>query len=428
MNSLRIRLLAVLAGIVIMGSGYFLIYEEEKTSWIISGGESGGHYDEAAKAIADVLRNSNGWKVEVSGSSGSGDNLTRLAKGEVDLCLVQNDLPRGESGRAVTALYEEVLHVIIKDENKTLSDLAGATVSIGPEGGGTETLAIALFKQFGISNNLVQWRRESLREGLISLREGEAEAVCVVTGIGNALVSEALRKGDLNLLHLGKKPAANLSLAYPFIHHAEIPSGAYPIEAGKGLPREKLPTIGTDVILACSSDLSDSAALQLTKSLNEGRGSLAVRQPLLAQLTCPTLPHHQFPLHEGTRQYYERDEPTFIQNWSEPIALLVSLLAVAWGIGVTLRELFLQRRKNGLDVYFEQVDEITSELVKGTEPERIQAIASKLHDIRRQTTRKLMAEELAANESFVIFQRQLHTAQQMVNEFIRKNENSSKKG
>ena len=113
MNSLRIRLLAVLAGIVIIGSGYFLIYEEEKTDWIISGGEPGGHYDEAAKAIADVLRNSNGWKVEVSGSSGSGDNLTRLAKGEVDLCLVQNDLPRGESGRAITALYEEVLQLVI---------------------------------------------------------------------------------------------------------------------------------------------------------------------------------------------------------------------------------------------------------------------------------------------------------------------------
>jgi len=428
MNSLRIRLLAVLAGIVIMGSGYFLIYEEEKTHWTISGGETGGHYDEAAKAIADVLQNSNGWKVEVSGSSGSGDNLTRLAKGEVDLCLVQNDLPRGESGRAVTALYEEVLHVIIKDENKTLSDLAGTTVSIGPKGGGTETLAIALFKQFGISNSLGQWRRESLKDGLVSLREGETEAVCVVTGIGNAMVGEALRKGDLNLLQLGKEPAANLSLAYPFIHQAEIPSGAYPIEAGKGLPREKLPTIGTDVILACSSNLSDSAALQLTKSLSEGRGSLAIKQPLLAQLTSPTLPHHQFPLHEGTRQYYERDGPTFIQNWSDPIALLVSLLAIAWGIGVTLRELFLRRRKDGLDVYFEQVDEITSELVKGTEPERIQAIASKLHDIRRQTTRKLMAEELAANESFVIFQRQLHTAQQMVNEFIRKNENSSTKG
>ena len=79
-------------------------------------------------------------------------------------------------------------------------------------------MAIALLKQFGISNNLGQWRRESLKDGLVSLREGETEAVCVVTGIGNAMVGEALRKGDLNLLQLGKEPAANLSLAYPFIH------------------------------------------------------------------------------------------------------------------------------------------------------------------------------------------------------------------
>jgi hypothetical protein len=34
----------------------------------------------------------------------------------------------------------------------------------------------------------------------------------------------------------------------------------------------------------------------------------------------------------------------------------------------------------------------------------------------------LIAEELGANESFVIFQRQLHTAQQMVNEALRKSE------
>jgi hypothetical protein len=40
--------------------------------------------------------------------------------------------------------------------------------------------------------------------------------------------------------------------------------------------------------------------------------------------------------------------------------------------------------------------------------------------IRRETTKKLIAEELAADDSFVIFQRQLHTAQQMVNETLRK--------
>ncbi|MFL2938995.1 MAG: hypothetical protein ACJZ7A_07865 [Opitutales bacterium] len=37
-----------------------------------------------------------------------------------------------------------------------------------------------------------------------------------------------------------------------------------------------------------------------------------------------------------------------------------------------------------------------------------------------KTTQKLIAEELGADDSFVIFQRQLHTAQQLVNESLRK--------
>ena len=52
-------------------------------------------------------------------------------------------------------------------------------------------------------------------------------------------------------------------------------------------------------------------------------------------------------------------------------------------------------------------------------------IARELHEIRRETTRKLIAEELSADESFVIFQRQLHTAQQMVNQ-VRENDSGSK--
>ena len=78
------------------------------------------------------------------------------------------------------------------------------------------------------------------------------------------------------------------------------------------------------------------------------------------------------------------------------------------------------RMKESLDEFFQKVEAITSELVAGTKPERSREIAGELHEIRRETTKKLIADELAADDSFVIFQRQLHTAQQMVNEALRK--------
>ena len=67
-----------------------------------------------------------------------------------------------------------------------------------------------------------------------------------------------------------------------------------------------------------------------------------------------------------------------------------------------------------------------TELVGGITIKRGKDIAKSLHSIRRETTKKLVKEELAANESFVIFQRQLHTAQQMVNETLRKTRKENK--
>ena len=142
--------------------------------------------------------------------------------------------------------------------------------------------------------------------------------------------------------------------------------------------------------------------------------------PLFAGISRPAMDGRlQFPLHEGARQHYDRNEPGFLQNWAEPMAFLISVLAVAWGVGVTLREFVQQRKKDSLDVYFEQLNAIMGELVKGPSPERVQAISDELHAIRSTTTQKLIIEQLAADESFVIFQGQLHSAQQLTSELFR---------
>ena len=140
----------------------------------------------------------------------------------------------------------------------------------------------------------------------------------------------------------------------------------------------------------------------------------------------PKESHHlQFAIHEGSKLHYESDEPGFIEKWAETIGLVLSILAIAWGAASTLRQIYLMRMKESLDEFFAKVEAITSELVEGTTTKRMNEIARELHEIRRETTRKLIAEELSADESFVIFQRQLHTAQQMVNR-VRENDSGSK--
>lgn len=410
-------------GVALVASLYFLLFGDPKKNWKITGGEAGGNYAAGAQALATTLAKANGWKATVSPGSGSAENLKRLATGEADLGFVQNDTPGSDDARAVATLYEEVLHVLVREGEVSTPSLAEKVISIGLEGGGTENLAKAAFTQLGIPIDEERVRRESLREGIDSLREGQTDAVCVVTGMGNRVVAEALKAGGLRLLPLSNAASAH---AYPFARSSVIPAGAYPVAPGRGLPEEDLPTVATDVVLVCRADLAASDVFELTRTVHESRASLALAHPLLARISRPEPGTHlQFPLHEGARQHYERDDPGFLQNWAEPMALLLSVLAVTWGVGVGLKEFFLQRRKDSLDVYFEQVSALTGELVKGTNQARIEAISDELHAIRAETIRKLVTEELAANESFVIFQRQLHTAQQLTSESSRALRNST---
>jgi len=421
MKILKIAVSAGIFSLVIVGAIYFMTLSHPKQNWVISGGEEAGKYDEVAQALGHAMADEFDPKVQVKISSGSKQNLERLQNGETDLCLVQNDLV-GEKGiRSIATFYKEVLHVIVRKETASAEQLSNGTFSLGPAGGGTESLALATLRQVGFAEDEITLRKESLEKGLQALREGQADAVCIVTGIGNASVGEFLAEGEFALLDLGGDIFESIRYSYPFAHASSIPAGAYPVKPGQGLPSDSIATIGTTVLLACRQDLADEHAFELTRFLGQNRANLIRAHPLFAQMDSPeNLAQLQFPVHDGAQLHYDRHEPSFIQEWADTIGLILSILAIAWGTLVTVRQIYLMRLKESLDEFFQKVEAITSELVAGTNHERSRQIAGDLHAIRRETTKKLIADELAANESFVIFQRQLHTAQQMVNEALRK--------
>lgn len=421
MKTFKIAVSAGIFSLVVVGALYLMTLPDPKLNWIISGGEAGGKYDEVARALGDAMAEEFDPGVVVEISSGSKRNLERLQKGQTDLSFVQNDVA-GEKGiRSISTFYKEVLHVIVRKETASPEQLSNGTFSLGPAGGGTESLAVATLRQVGFSEKNITFRRESLEQGLQALREESADAVCIVTGIGNATVSRFLAEGEFTLLDLGKDIFDSVRYSYPFAHPASIPAGAYPVKPGQGLPRESIASIGTTVLLVCRQDLPDEHAFAMARFLAESQANLIRAHPLFAQMDSPQkLEQLQFPVHDGAQLHYDRHEPSFIQEWADTIALILSVLAIAWGTLVTVRQIYLLRLKESLDEFFQKVETVTSELVSGANIERSREIAGELHAIRRETTRKLIADELAADESFVIFQRQLHTAQQMVNEALRK--------
>lgn len=420
MKSFKILACSIIISLFVVGIVAIITTNNGKRDWVLQGGNSGGKYDEVAQALASSLSMIDGYKIEVRTSSGSRENLTALANGRADLALLQNDISSQEIVNSVTILYEEALHVIVRENINSIEQLEGSIISIGNKGGGSEGIAVAMLHQMGLDESHVKWKREDLESSLMLLQDGKVDCVCVVSGVGNSTISKFLADGNLTLLPIGPNPFETLRLSYPFIQSTTIPAGSYSTGPGKGLPLKSIPTIGTKVILACNPDLPVNDIFEITHLIHTRVAELTKAHPLFVQLSTSDSTLLQHPVHAGAQLHHEREKPSFIQEWADSIALVLSLVAVAWGAAKAIGKIYLQRLKDSLDKFFAKVDRITGELIEGVDVTRAKEIAKELHEIRRETTKKLIAEELAADDSFVIFQRQLHTAQQMVNETLRK--------
>lgn len=422
-NRFKIITYSVVFSFLVIGVVIYFGSSRTKTEWIIMSGNQNGKYHEVAKALGEILSEKEEFKIKIKTSSGSVENLNELLNGNADLALLQNDISSTETVHSITTLYEEALHIIVKNDINSTGQLKGKTISMGKEGGGTESLALATLNLFGMNENDFHLKRESLETSLENLEQGDVDCVFVVTAVGNAIISKYLRKGNFKLLHIGSNPFENLKLSYPFIQPSTIPSEAYHTKNGIRIPSKTIQTIGTKVVLACDPKLSVENAYEIARLTQTKKADLTKAHPLLAQISNPTDYLLQHSIHEGASLYYDRERPNFFQKWADTIALVFSVIAIAWGAAKAMSKIYLQKLKDNLDTFFAKVDEITSELIEGVGLERAKELAKELHQIRRVTTKKLIAEELSADDSFVIFQRQLHTAQQLVNECLRKDAN-----
>jgi len=130
----------------------------------IATGSSEGTYFKIAQDIKQIAEKE-GIPIEVVQTNGSFDNINLLAAGKVDLAIMQLDVLRfvaeimlKETGlnilqeaKVALNLYLEEIHVIAKNpEIRTLKQLQGKRVAVGPEKSGSALTAEVLLAGFGV--------------------------------------------------------------------------------------------------------------------------------------------------------------------------------------------------------------------------------------------------------------------------------------
>jgi TRAP transporter TAXI family solute receptor len=367
---------------------------------LASGGKIGEYYA-FSQAFAAVVNQNYPNIHSVIETDGSGENMSLLSSSQVELALVQSDTPVERPVRAISRLFPEMFHLLVRTEAniQTVADLRGKRVALMPEGSGSYQLFWPLAEHYGLQATDIMTRPLPPDQAYEVLLAGQADALFRVISLGNESMQSVLGNDKIRLLAIDQVEALRLSL--PYLEAETIPKGTY--DGGRPLPAQDLPVVSVHALLVVHEEIPNEIVNALTNTLFTYRNELVTRYPRAALIRLPTFGSDLgLPLHPGAKAFYDRDEPSFLAQNAEPMSLMLSVGAL---IGSGFWQLHLRltgRQKNRADRYNLELLEVIEQINQTQSIAELDALRKKLFLMLKEVVSDLDSDRISS-ESFEAF-------------------------
>ena len=400
---------------IVLAVGLFLTLasDDRPSRLVITTGVESGTYHQLGMAMAEVLEAEGiADAVEVLPTEGSVANMKLLEGPDrtADLGFVQSDTRPSGGVRLIAPLYQEVLHILVSkrltEEVESVSDLEGRRVSLGTPASGTRSVAERVIEHFDVSvGEDIDLPPAEVAQGLL---DGSVDAAFMLSAIPSKMVEELCQQDAVRFLSLGDpqqrgNEADALALVFPSLTSGVIPRSTY-----ARLPELPVATVEVSALFVVSSDLESGLVKTITTTLFAHRSSLIESEGDRVIVARRIREKYQpeaalIPYHEGAVTYYQRSQPPFIVEYAETLSFGLTVLVGLFSIAVAAREWMRRKMKNRIDVFYIEVEELTTQLQDLSFDELV-AHREALRNLQRRAFAELVAERLEANDSFTIFQ------------------------
>jgi TRAP transporter TAXI family solute receptor len=288
----------------------------ERTFINVGTAPPGGAFFVVGTALTEVLAASSGdrnWQVTPEGTSGSQENIRRLTQGDLDFALSNSAITyfsvRGGEGwdreypmRTVMTLAPNVALFITTANSgvKTLADLKGKRVVIGPAGAGFEYFVKPILEAHGVRYEDFTPLNASQAASVDMLTDGSAAAIFIGGAIPTASITQAAATMDLHFIPFDDAARAKLSADYLFFAPATIPAETY-----RGQTAEFAGLDVGSMHLVTAADQDENLVYEVTKILWEQREQVVQKHPAGRAINPKNVTRDTgTPFHPGAIRFY----------------------------------------------------------------------------------------------------------------------------
>lgn len=291
----------------------------ETTNLTMGTGSVGGVYYPLGGEMANLWADNidvEGFDVSSVESGASVENIAKIQSGDFQLGIAQNTTlvnavnQQGEfKGKDINkvgvigSLYPEALQVVTLESTgiKSIEDLKGKKVAIGPPGGATREAAELVLKAYGIEEGDFQAYEEGFGDAKSKLQNGTIDASFAVVGVPSSTTNElANASGEVKFLNI-EGEALDKVLEKSKYEAYTVEPGTYEWQ------KEPVQTITAMALLLGSTEqVSKDLGYKITKTLYEKSGDMTIEQAkLITKDNALTGVSEDLPLHPGAEKYFK---------------------------------------------------------------------------------------------------------------------------
>lgn len=246
-------------------------------------------------------------------TGGSVQNPRLIDSGEVEIAITNNNLAvlalagKGpyKSGAidisAVAALHPSVLHMIVLEGSdiRTIEDLRGKRVAVGPAGGGTLGFMNFLLPLHGMTMEDITPSFLSYSDGFSQLTDGNVDAAFALSGFPAGAAMQASATSDLRFISFSEGMLDKALEANSAYRAVEIPADVYDTPAPGRV-------IGVNNMLVVPNSLDADTVEAITAAIFDNLDELKAENANAAQIDPAASLELAIPLHEGAARYFAK--------------------------------------------------------------------------------------------------------------------------
>jgi hypothetical protein len=254
-------------------------------------------------------------RIQQIDTSGSLDNIQGLEDGSIDIGLSQAGIAymayngrlrqsdhamRGIRGIAILNASSVQLLVGPRSRIRSIDELVGRRVGVGPAGSGAAVISHALLQGYFAAGDVHDVHATVPQTNALLLRD-EIDAAFTVSSVPNEDVKH-LTDAGARLIPIEGPRVQRLRSIYPFFRSELIPVAAY-----RGVD-QPVRTLTVDVVLLTRAGLDHAIVRRLTDGLFQMLPQLSAELPFLKGMMPERAPATPVPLHPGAALYYRERE------------------------------------------------------------------------------------------------------------------------